>query len=43
VKDTEVAGKPGDIPMLEAEGTGEMIVGNAQEKIDQFKKVLGQM
>jgi uncharacterized protein YjbJ (UPF0337 family) len=37
----EVAGKLSDNPKLEAEGTGEKIAGKVQEKIGQFKKVLG--
>jgi uncharacterized protein YjbJ (UPF0337 family) len=37
----EVAGKLSDNPKLEAEGTGEKIAGNVQEKIGQVKKVLG--
>jgi len=36
-----VAGEISDNPKLEAEGTGEKIVGNVQEKIGQVKKVLG--
>ena len=38
----EVAGKLGDNPKLEAEGTGERIAGKVQEKIGQVKKILGQ-
>jgi uncharacterized protein YjbJ (UPF0337 family) len=37
----EIAGKLSDNPNLEAEGTGEKIVGKVQEKISQVKKVLG--
>ena len=37
----EIAGKLNDNPKLEAEGTGEKIAGNVQEKIGQVKKVLG--
>ena len=37
----EVAGKLSDNPKLEGEGTGEKIAGKVQEKIGQFKKVLG--
>jgi uncharacterized protein YjbJ (UPF0337 family) len=37
----EIAWEISDNPKLEAEGTGEKIVGNVQEKIGQVKKVLG--
>ena len=37
----EIAGKLSDNPKLEAEGAGEKIAGKVQEKIGQFKKVLG--
>jgi uncharacterized protein YjbJ (UPF0337 family) len=37
----EVAGELSDNPKLEAQGTGEKIAGNVQEKIGQVKKVLG--
>jgi len=37
----EIAGKLSDNPKLEGEGTGEKIAGRVQEKIGQFKKVLG--
>jgi uncharacterized protein YjbJ (UPF0337 family) len=37
----EIAGKLSDNPELEGEGTGERIAGKVQEKIGQFKKVLG--
>ena len=37
----EVAGKLSDNPKLEAEGIGEKIAGEVQEKIGQVKKVLG--
>jgi uncharacterized protein YjbJ (UPF0337 family) len=37
----EIAGKLSDNPELEGEGTGERISGKVQEKIGQFKKVLG--
>jgi uncharacterized protein YjbJ (UPF0337 family) len=37
----EIAGKLSDNPKLEGEGTGEKIAGKVQEKIGQFKKVLG--
>ena len=40
-KAKEVAGKLSDNPKLEAEGTGEKIAGEVQEKIGQVKKVLG--
>ena len=36
----EVAGKLGDNPKLEAQGTGEKIAGKIQEKIGQVEKVL---
>jgi len=36
----EVAGELSDNPELEAEGTGEKIVGKVQEKIGQVKKAL---
>jgi len=37
----EIAGKLSDNPKLQAEGTGERIAGKVQEKVGQFKKVLG--
>jgi uncharacterized protein YjbJ (UPF0337 family) len=37
----EVAGKITDNPKLEAEGVGEKIAGQVQEKIGQVKKVWG--
>ena len=37
----EIDGKLSDNPELEAEGTGEKIVGLVQEKIGQIKKVFG--
>jgi len=37
----EVAGELSDNPELEAEGAGEKMAGNVQEKIGQVKKVLG--
>jgi uncharacterized protein YjbJ (UPF0337 family) len=37
----EVAGKLNNNPKLEAEGSGEKIVGLVQEKIGQVEKVLG--
>ena len=37
----EIDGKLSDNPKLEAEGTGEKIVGLVQEKIGQIKKVFG--
>jgi len=37
----ESAGRLSDNPELEAEGTGEKMAGNVQEKFGQFKKVLG--
>jgi len=37
----EVAGKLSDNPKLEAEGIGEKIAGEVQEKIGQVKKVFG--
>ena len=37
----EVAGKLSDNPKLEAEGTGEKMVGKVQEKIGEIKKVWG--
>ena len=37
----EVAGKLSDKPELEAEGQDEILVGKAQEKIGQVKKVVG--
>ena len=37
----EMAGKLSDNPELEGEGAGERIAGKVQEKIGQFKKVLG--
>jgi uncharacterized protein YjbJ (UPF0337 family) len=37
----EVAGKLSDNPKLLAEGKDEILVGEAQEKIGQIKKVLG--
>jgi uncharacterized protein YjbJ (UPF0337 family) len=37
----EVAGKLSDSPDLEAEGTGEKMAGEVQEKICQVKKVFG--
>ena len=37
----EIAGKLSDNPKLEANGAGEKIAGNVQEKIGQVKKVLG--
>jgi uncharacterized protein YjbJ (UPF0337 family) len=40
-KAKEVAGKLTDNPKLEGEGAGERIAGQVQEKIGQFKKVLG--
>ena len=40
-KAKEMAGKLGDNPELEAEGTDEKIAGKVQEKVGQVKKVLG--
>ena len=40
-KITEVAGKLGNNPDLEAEGTVEKIAGKVQGKIGQVEKVLG--
>ena len=37
----EISGKLSDNPKLEAEGAGEKLAGNIQEKIGQVKKVLG--
>jgi uncharacterized protein YjbJ (UPF0337 family) len=37
----EMAGKITDNPKLRAKGKAENIAGNVQEKIGQFKKVLG--
>jgi uncharacterized protein YjbJ (UPF0337 family) len=37
----EIAGKICDNPKLQAEGTGEKLAGKVQEKVGQFKKVLG--
>jgi uncharacterized protein YjbJ (UPF0337 family) len=37
----EIAGKLSDNQKLEAEGAGEKIAGNIQEKIGQVEKVLG--
>ncbi len=37
----EIAGGLSDNQKLEAEGTGEKIAGEVQEKIGQVKKVLG--
>jgi len=37
----EMAGELSDNPKLEAEGTGEKIAGEVQEKIGQVKKVWG--
>jgi len=37
----EVAGKLGDNPELEAEGTDEKIAGKVQKKIGQVKEFLG--
>jgi uncharacterized protein YjbJ (UPF0337 family) len=37
----EVAGKITDNPKLEAEGVGEKLAGQVQEKIGQVKKVWG--
>ena len=37
----EVAGELSDNPKLEAEGIGEKIAGEVQEKIGQVKKVFG--
>ena len=37
----EVAGKLSDNPELEGEGAGEKVAGKVQEKIGQFKKILG--
>ena len=37
----EVAGKLSDNPKLEAEGIGEKIAGEVQEKIGRVKKVFG--
>ena len=37
----EVAGEITDNPNLEAKGKSEKIAGKVQEKIGQFKKVLG--
>jgi len=37
----EVAGELSDNPELEAEGAGEKMAGNVQNKIGQVKKVLG--
>lgn len=38
---TEIAGKLGMNPELEAEGRDEKLAGRVQEKIGQVKKVLG--
>ena len=38
---TEIAGKIGGKPELEADGRDEKIVGAVQEKIGQVKKVVG--
>ena len=40
-KAKEVAGKLSDNPKLEAEGIGEKIAGEVQEKIGRVKKVFG--
>jgi len=40
-KAKEIAGKVTDNPKLEAEGTGEKIVGKIQGKIGQVKNILG--
>ncbi|MCG6538152.1 MAG: CsbD family protein [Syntrophales bacterium LBB04] len=40
-KAKEMAGKLGDKPELEAEGTNEKIAGNVQQGIGKVKKVLG--
>lgn len=37
----EVAGKLSDNPKLEAEGAGEKIAGQVQEKVSEVKKVFG--
>ncbi len=37
----ESAGKLSNNPTLEAKGIGEKIAGKVQEKIGQFKKLLG--
>jgi uncharacterized protein YjbJ (UPF0337 family) len=37
----EMAGVASDDPTLEAEGAGEKIAGEIQQKIGQIKKVLG--
>lgn len=37
----ESAGRLSDNPELEAEGAGEKMAGNVQEKFGQIKKVLG--
>lgn len=37
----EIAGELSDNPKLEAEGTGEKITGQVQEKIGQVEKVWG--
>ena len=37
----EIAGELSDNPVLEAEGAGEKIAGNVQEKIGHVKQVLG--
>jgi uncharacterized protein YjbJ (UPF0337 family) len=37
----EVAGKLSDNPKLEAEGSGEKMAGQVQEKIGEVKKVWG--
>jgi uncharacterized protein YjbJ (UPF0337 family) len=37
----EIIGELSDNPKLEVEGTGEKIAGKVQEKVGQFKKVLG--
>jgi len=37
----EVAGKLSDNPKVEAEGIGEKIAGEVQEKIGRVKKVFG--
>jgi uncharacterized protein YjbJ (UPF0337 family) len=41
-KAKEFTGKVTDNPELEAEGAGEKIAGQIQEKIGQIKKVLGE-
>jgi uncharacterized protein YjbJ (UPF0337 family) len=40
-KAKEVAGKITDNPKLEAKGKAEKIAGKVQERVGQFKKVLG--